>query len=325
MLDISLEKFQIARKFIGQHALSTPLVRFHGSPMPQGNPIWLKAECLQPSGSFKIRGATFCVSQLSSEQKKRGIIAFSTGNHSQAVARVAETAGIPCTIVMSSIATQFKIDATRSYGAKVILSPDPSSDVGRKLAEDLAEEHGYALIPTYDHPDIITGQGTIGIEILEEIDPSAVFVPIGGGGLIAGIAMAIKKKKPSVRLIGVEAELENDAFRSFQEGRKMRMDTPSQSLADAIKIATLGEITYPIVCHYVDEIVQVNEKQIIEATLLTHEKAHLVVEPSGALALAAALVYKPPLPSNKPAVCIASGGNYPLSSLCTLLKQAGKK
>jgi len=287
--------------------------------MTHGNPIWIKAENLQPSGSFKIRGATYTLSLLSKEQKKAGVIAYSTGNHAQAVALAARSLGMKATIVMSRLAHSFKVEATQSYGAHIVYSEDPSSSAVRKLAESLARKEGAFLLPNYDHPDVIAGQGTIGLEILDAIDPEAVIVPIGGGGLIAGIATAVKKKKPNIRMIGVETELENDAYQSFQKGHRVSLPGPSDSIADAIKIQTLGDLPYPIICKYVDEIVQVSEEQTVEATLLCLDKAHLVVEPSGALALAAALAYKKPLLSQKPVVCVASGGNFPLFYLCKML------
>ncbi|HSX26357.1 MAG TPA: threonine/serine dehydratase [Chlamydiales bacterium] len=316
MIDIPLEKFEEAKQFLKKRRLHTPLVFLDSNiHAALGNSIYLKAECLQPSGSFKIRGATYCLSLLSPKQKEMGIIAYSTGNHSQAVALAARSFGIKATIVMSPEALPFKVEATKSYGAHVIMT---SPQERKKLAEELAHKHGYYLIPPFDHPDIIAGQGTIGLEILDEIEPAAVFVPIGGGGLISGIAMAIKKMKSFVKIIGVEADLEDDAFRTFQSGKLISMPGPSSSIADAIKIPSLGEITYPIVKRYVDDITTVNEQQIIDATLMTLERGHLLVEPSGALALAAALVYKKQIDPKKPIICLASGGNVLLPTICNL-------
>lgn len=318
MIDISLSQFEEARVLMGEKGLTTPLIPFH----VKGRPIWFKAESLQPAGSFKIRGATYFMSRLSAEQRKKGVIAYSTGNHSQAVALAARNLNIPATIVMTTSALPFKVEATRRFGAKVIFASEPTTTSMRTLAETIAEEQGLALIPPYDHPDVITGQGTIGIEILEQLDPAAVFVPVGGGGLISGIAMAIKKKNPAVKIIGVEAEMENDAYRSFIEKKHLTLAGPSTSLADAIKIQSLGKLTYPLVCHYVDDIVQVSEEQIASSTRMHTEIARLVVEPSGALSLAAALIYDQLPPSNKPIVCVASGGNICLSLLRELAKKS---
>jgi threonine dehydratase len=317
MLNIPIKNFETAQEMLQKRGLRTPLVAF-GSTTSQGNKILFKAENLQPSGSFKIRGATYCLSLLSDEQKKAGVIAYSTGNHAQAVALAARLLGIKATIVMSPEAPAFKVEATRGFGANVVMS-EPSSQARRRMAEELAKTHGYALIPPYDHADVITGQGTIGIEILKEIDPAAIFVPIGGGGLISGIALAVKQLNPSVKVIGVEPELENDAYQSFKLKKRVSLKGPSNSIADAIKVQTLGDLTYPLIAHYVDDIVQVSEEQIIAATLMHIEQSHLVVEPTGAIPLAAALNYSP-VSGNKPLICIASGGNIQLSSLCNLRK-----
>lgn len=301
-----------------KRGLRTPLLGIDAKT-PQGNSILLKAENVQPSGSFKIRGATYCLSLLSDAQKAAGVIAYSTGNHAQSVALAAKLLNIKATIVISPEAPQFKVDATREFGATVVMS-EPSSQARRKLAEELAKSHGYYLVPPYDHTDVIIGQGSIGIEILQDVTPAAVFVPIGGGGLISGVAVAIKKTNPLVKIIGVEPELENDTFQSFKSGKRESLNGPSNSIADAIKVQTLGDITYPLISHYVDDVIQVSEEQIKEATLMHAEKAHLIVEPSGALALAAALVYKGALEFDKPIICIASGGNVLLSFLCHLKK-----
>lgn len=318
MLNITDEQLQNARKILGH--LKTPLVLLCDTKTAQGNTIFLKAENLHCSGSFKLRGATYALSQLSKEQKEKGVIAFSTGNHAQAVALAARNLGIKATIVMSSVAPQFKIDATKSYGAHVVMT-EPSSVAMKEMAMKLAEEHGYFFMPPFDHPYAIIGQGTIGLEILEECVPAAVFVAIGGGGLISGIALAIKKKYPSVKIIGVEPELEDDVYRSFKAKKRISMEKPSNSIADAIKISVVGELTFPIILKYVDDIVTVNERQIAEATLMNAEKAHLLVEPAGSLSLAAALSYKGPLDSTKPVVCIASGGNTTISFLQHLKAQ----
>lgn len=315
---VDLKKFIEAKKILKQKGLTSPLIPFPHKTT-SGNPILLKAENLQPSGSFKIRGAVYCLSTLSAEQKAKGVIAYSTGNHAQSVALAAKSLGIKATIVMSPDAPQFKIDATKEYGATVLMS-EPSSHARRAMAENLAQLHGYYLVPPYDNLDVIVGQGTIGIEILEEIQPAAIFVPIGGGGLISGIAVAVKKSNCSAKIIGVEPELENDAVQSFKCGKRVNLSGPSTSIADAIKVQTLGDITYPIIRDYVDDVVSVSEQEIIDATLLHAEKAHLIVEPTGALALAAALTYKHTLEATKPVVCIASGGNFPCKNLCQLVQ-----
>jgi threonine dehydratase len=320
MLDIALEQFHAAREILKGKALLTPLVPFCTN-FSQANPIFFKAENLQPSGSFKIRGATYCLSLLSPEQRKKGVIAYSTGNHAQAVALAAQLLGIKATIVMSPDVPEFKVQATKNYGAEVVIVP---ANERRPHAEELARSTGSYLVPPYDHPAVITGQGTIGLEILESMDPAAVFVPVGGGGLISGIAMAMKKSHSKAKIIGVEPELENDAWQSFESKTKVTLAKPSNSIADAVRVPNLGDLTFPLMMAYVDDMITVSEKQIAEATLQCL-KTHMIVEPSGALSLAGALVYKSNFSAQKPVVCIASGGNTTLDFLCKLKDPISKQ
>ncbi|HEX7737854.1 MAG TPA: threonine/serine dehydratase [Ktedonobacteraceae bacterium] len=295
----------------------TPVLEVAGRTMPAGQPLLLKAENLQRSGSFKIRGASYCIAQLSREQRERGVIAYSTGNHAQAVALAAGQRGISATIVMSADAPAFKVERTRQYGAHVVWS-EPTSQARRELAEQLAREQQLALIPPYDQREILVGQGTIGLEIIEQSSPSAVFVPIGGGGLISGIALSIKLSNSSTRVIGVEPEWENDAWQSFARGELVALPAASQSIADAIRVQVLGDLPYAVVRRYVDEIVTVSESQIASATLDALNEMHLVLEPAGAVALAAAREYQGALPAGRPVVALASGGNTTLAALCSL-------
>lgn len=324
MIGIGLDKLKEAREQLKGKILYTPLVPIIPETSYQGHNLFLKAECLQPSGSFKIRGATYTLSKLSAQQKSIGVVAHSTGNHAQAVALASRRLGIKSIIVMSPEAPQFKIDATRNYGAEVVMT-SPSSFARRKLAEEIAESKGYFLVDPYDQEDVITGQGTIGMEIAEQMEPAAVFVPVGGGGLICGIALAIKQIMPSVRIIGVEPELENHAYLSFLQGSQVTMKGPSDSIADAVKIQSLGKLTYPLFCHYVDDMMTVSEEEIANATLMILQKTHLMVEPSGAIALAGAQNYPGVLPKKKPVVCIASGGNTTLLYLNQLLRDFPEK
>jgi threonine dehydratase len=195
---------------------------------------------------------------------------------------------------------------------------DSTSQARRRMAEDLADEQGLALIPPYDHRDIILGQGTIGLEIIEQCAPAAVFVPIGGGGLIAGIALAIKSINPSVRVIGVEPEWENDAYQSFSQGKLVLLPAASSSIADAIRVQSVGQLPYTIIRQYVDDVITVSETQIAAATIAAFTEAHLVLEPAGAVALAAAQSYQGSLPEGSPVVAIASGGNTTLENLWSL-------
>jgi len=315
--DLTLSDFRSAHALLQGHILLTPLVASSSLYTPAGQPILLKAENLQRSGSFKIRGASYSLSQLTDAQRQRGVIAYSTGNHAQAVALAAQQQHIPATIVMSPDVPHHKVERTRNSGA-IILWADPSSQARRHMAETLAAEHGLALIPPYDHPDILLGQGTIGLEIVQQCIPAAIFVPIGGGGLIAGIALAIKLTNPSIRIIGVEPVWENDAWQSFNQGSLITLPTTSSSIADAIRVQSLGELPYTVIRRYVDEIVTVSESQIAAATLAAFTETHLVLEPSGAVALAAAQSYQSTLPEASPVVAIASGGNTTLEALSSL-------
>lgn len=311
-MEIKPEDFQEARKILKGKALVTPLIPM--IPVTTSNPIYLKAEGLQPVGSFKMRGATYAISKLPKAVKT--IIAYSTGNHAQAVALSATQMGLKSIIVMSPDVPESKIAATKRFGAEVILV---SPQERQSYAENLAKEEGTYLIPPYDHRDVVIGQGTIGLEILDELDPAAVFVPVGGGGLIAGIATAIKQKNPNVKVIGVEPELEDDGCRSYRSGIIVRQPGPSSSVADAVKVPSLGNIPFPLIRANVDDMITVNEQQIIDATFMIADSARIISEPAGALGLAGALIYKGKFPENKPIVCVVSGGNAKMSSLCSLV------
>jgi threonine dehydratase len=312
--NLELESIKRAQTILMGKTIVTPLLAAGTTRTPCGNPIYLKAENLQPGGSFKIRGATYCLSLLTEQQRAGGVVAYSTGNHAQAVALAAKQQGIQATIVMSPDAPNYKVEATQRYGATVVMA-ETTSQARRELAEHLAMTQGLYLVPPYDSLDVMAGQGTIGLELLEQIAPAAVFVPIGGGGLIAGIAAAIKQNNPGVQIIGVEPEWENDAYQSFHLGHRVTLSTSSKSIADAIRVQTLGELTYPIIRRYVDDIVTVSEAEIASATLMATMETHLLLEPAGALGLAATLTYAKPLAQDKPVIALASGGNTTLENL----------
>lgn len=310
-INIALSKFRDAYSVLKDRVSDTPLLRF--PDLSNERPIFLKAESLQPSGSFKIRGATYCMSQMPKSITK--VIAFSTGNHAQAVAMAAKKLGLQATIVMSPDARESKVQATRQLGAEVLIVP---VEERAACAEKLAAQPNCYYIPPYNHLDIIAGQGTIGLEILNDIEPAAVFVPVGGGGLIAGIAAAIKQMNPSVKMIGVEPENENDACRSFKSGKLVGVQPGSHSIADAVRVPMLGEIPFVLMQKYVDDMITVTEEQILDATLQIANKMHIIAEPAGALSLAGALQYQEKLLSDQPIVCILSGGNILLHDLCLL-------
>lgn len=319
-VNVEIVSIEQARANLRGKALVTPVVPVMSTKTPGGNPIVMKAENLQPAGSFKIRGAIHTLSLLDPEQRKAGVIAYSTGNHAQAVALASRQLGISATIVMSPDAPAFKVEATQRYGARVIMT-ESTSQARRELAEQLALAEERYLVPPYDSLDSMAGQGTIGLELLEQSNPAAVFVPIGGGGLIAGIAAAIKQTEPTIRVIGVEPEWENDAYQSLQLGHRVVLEAPSTSIADAIRVQMLGDLTYPLICRYVDEIVTVSEQEIAAATLMAMQETHLMLEPSGALGLAAVVKYERSLSAEKPIVVIASGGNTTLEMLYQLQEQ----
>lgn len=316
-IDMTLADVRLAQSILAGQIMTTPVVATSALITPAGHPILLKAENLQRSGSFKIRGASYCLARLTTEQRARGVIAYSTGNHAQAVALAAQQLQMRATIVMSPDAPAHKVERTRKSGATIVWA-ESTSKARQLMAEELAREHGFVLIPPYDHRDIIIGQGTIGLEIIEQCRPAAVFVPVGGGGLIAGIALAIKSIDPSIQVIGVEPEWENDACQSFAQRTLMTLPAASASIADAIRVQSLGALPYAVIDRHVDEMVTVSETYIAAATLAAFVEAHLVLEPSGAVALAAAQHYQRAFEARKPVIVIASGGNTTLKSLWSL-------
>lgn len=303
---LALEDIELARQRIQSRLTPTPLIAVR--PVGGEADILVKPEHLQPTGSFKIRGATNCVASLSDEQRQRGVIAYSTGNHAQAVALAARMADTRATIVMSPDVPRYKIEKTGDLGARIMMA-EPTSEARRKLAEQYAAYEGLALIPPYDDYGVMAGQGTIGLEILDDVIPATVYVPVGGGGLIAGIAAAIKQREPYIRVVGVEPVEENAAFRSWASGERVGLPGPSGSIADAIKVQIPGEKTFPLMRRYVDDIVLVEDARIVEAMQLYFRQTGHRLEPAGAAALAAAMDATRDGGIAGPAVCIATGQN----------------
>jgi threonine dehydratase len=302
---LPLADIEHARERIASALNPTPLVDLH-LDLPYA--VLVKPEHRQPTGSFKIRGATNAIALLSTEQKARGVIAYSTGNHAQAVAQSARTGRTRATIVMSPDAPEDKVARTRALGASVLMA-EPTSEARRRLAEERAATEGLALIPPYDDFTVMAGQGTIGLEILDETKPAAVLVPVGGGGLIAGIAAAIKARAPSVRIIGVEPQGEDDTFRSFRAGRRLAGAGPSASIADAIKVQMPGEKAFALIMQHVDDVVLVSEAHIVDAMRLYRARTGARLEPAGAVAIAAVLEHSGRAGRAAPIVCIATGEN----------------
>ncbi|WP_329385287.1 threonine ammonia-lyase [Anaerofustis butyriciformans] len=277
------------------------------------NNIYLKTENLQTTGSFKIRGAYYKISQLKDEEKKKGIIACSAGNHAQGVALASEKSNIPCLICMPDGAPISKVEATKSYGAKVCLVSDTYDDAYNKALE-LQKEEGYTFIHPFNDEDVIAGQGTIGLEILDQLaNVDAVVIPIGGGGLISGVAYAIKHLKPECKIYGVQAAGAPSMYKSVKEHQRQATETVN-TFADGIAVKEPGDLTYELVSEYVDDIITVTEDEIAAAILTLMEKQKLVAEGAGAVSVAAAMFNKIPL-KNKNVVCIVSGGNIDVNIL----------
>ena len=275
--------------------------------------IFLKPENLQHTGSFKLRGAYYKISQLTEEEKARGVIACSAGNHAQGVALGAAHNGIKAVICLPAGAPISKVEATKRYGAEVVMVPGVYDDAYERAIR-LRDEEGYTFVHPFDDPKVIAGQGTIGLEILEEMpDVEAVIVPIGGGGLIAGVAFALKMLRPDVKVYGVQAEGAPSMARSISDGHKVHLDSV-RTVADGIAVKEPGDLTYRLVKEYVDEIVTVSEDEIAAAILALIEKQKLVAEGAGAVSVAAAMFNKVPIKGKK-TVCIVSGGNIDVTSL----------
>lgn len=306
---VSLEDIRAAARRVAPIARITPLIDVSTAA---GRPLALKCESLQPGGAFKIRGAYNMVAQLSAEQRRRGVITYSSGNHGQAMALAARELGALAVVVMPTTAPQIKVDGARSFGAEVIFAGTTSVE-RRERAEREAAVRGLTMVPPFDHEWIIAGQGTAGLEILEQRpDVATVLVPIGGGGLIAGVAAAIKLTRPDVKVIGVEPEGAAAMKASVEAGHPVTLDK-TETIADGLMPVRPGDLTFAHVRRFVDAIVTVTDLQIVDAVLWLFSNAKLVAEPSGAATVAAALVAKPRLPG--PAVAIVSGGNIGMDKL----------
>ncbi len=307
---VSIDDIRAAARMLEGIALRTPLVAFG----PREPRRLLKAESLQPIGAFKIRGAYVAVASLSPEARSRGVITYSSGNHAQGVARAARLLGIPAIVVMPSDAPPVKRSRVEADGAEVVVV-GTASEERRLVAERLAVEHGLSIIPPYDDDRIIAGQGTCGLEIVEDLpDVAAVLVPIGGGGLASGVAVAVRALRPDCRVIGVEPELAADARESLQAGRIVEWpaELVSRTIADGTRTQSLGRRTFAHLMALLDRIVTVSEAEIAAAVRIAAEEARLVVEPSGALTVAAIRFRAAEAGLTDltgPVVAVVSGGN----------------
>lgn len=275
--------------------------------------VYLKPENLQHTGAFKLRGAYYKISQLTPEEKAKGVIACSAGNHAQGVALSATANGIKSLICLPAGAPISKVEATKALGAEVCMVPGVYDDAYAKAIE-LQKEHGYTFVHPFDDPKVIAGQGTIGLEILEEMpDVEAVIVPVGGGGLISGVAFALKSLKPDVKVYGVQAEGAPSMVKSLKDKQRERLDSVS-TIADGIAVKEPGVNTFEMCEKYVDDIVTVSDDEIAAAILALIEQQKLVAEGAGAVSVAAAMFDKVPIKGKK-VVCLVSGGNIDVTSL----------
>lgn len=296
-----------AQKRLKGYSHVTPVMTSRTFDQRAGAAIYLKCENFQRVGAFKFRGAFNAMSQLSKEESRRGVITHSSGNHAQAVALVGRLLDIQTTIVMPDDAPSTKRAATQAYGATIV-DYNPQATTREKISRELEEKHGYVLIPPYDHAEIVAGQGTAALELFEK-HPSLdmLLVPCGGGGLLSGSAVVAKELNPHCRVIGVEPELADDATRSFQTGTLHTVKNPP-TIADGTRTPSLGEkVTFPLIMKYVDAMETVSEESIIEAVKFAFYRMKLVIEPSGALGIAALLSGRLQ-PGGKVGV-IVSGGN----------------
>ena len=314
---ISLDKIYHAKYILKQVIRETDVI--HAPKINTESNIWLKTENLQITGSFKVRGAYYKMSCLSDEEKAKGVIACSAGNHAQGVALAAARNGIKSVICLPDGAPISKVEATKSYGAEVFLVKGVYDDA---YAEALRQrdEYGYTFIHPFDDENVIAGQGTIGLELIEQIpDMDAVIVPIGGGGLISGVAFAIKNLNPNIKVYGVQAAGAPSMFNSIRDNQIETLESVS-TIADGIAVKEPGENTFKLISEYVDDIVTVTDDEISAAILALMEQQKLVTEGAGAVPVAAAMFNKVPVKGKK-VVCLLSGGNIDVTILSRVIKR----
>jgi threonine dehydratase len=299
------------------HAHRTPVLRSQTADDQLGASVFFKCENLQRTGAFKFRGAFNALSQFSAAQKKSGVITFSSGNHAQAIALSARMLGIPATILMPADAPQTKIAATRGYGGEVILFDRFTQD-REALGRDLAGQRGLTLVPPFDHPHIMAGQGTAAKELFDEVGAlDYLFVPLGGGGLLSGSALATRALSPGCKLYGVEPEAGNDGQQSFRSGTIVQIPTP-KTIADGAQTQFVGQHTFAVIRRDVDDILTVSDAQLVQAMGFFAERMKLLVEPTGCLGFAAACTFGEALAGKRVGVML-SGGNVDIRRFGALL------
>ena len=314
---LTLEKVKDAQRVLREAALETAVIH---AGIPNDAEIYLKTENLQRTGSFKLRGAYYKISQLSPEEKARGVIACSAGNHAQGVALAAQKNKIPAIICLPEGAPISKVEATRSYGAEICLVPGVYDDAYNRALQ-LQEEHGYTFIHPFDDEDVIAGQGTIGLEILKQLpDVDAIVVPIGGGGLIAGVAFAVKNINPRVKIYGVQAAGAPSMANSLRDGAIETLPSVS-TIADGIAVKQPGRLTFELCREYVDDVITVTDDEIAAAILTLIEKQKMIAEGAGATPLAAVMAGKLPHLKGKKVCCLISGGNIDVTILSRVIQR----
>jgi len=305
---VKLQDIQAAQSLLRGVAVRTPLVLCQ---LSDGRRLYVKPENLQPIGSFKLRGAYNKISSLTLDERNRGVVAHSSGNHAQGVAYAARVLGVKATIVMPRTAPPVKLEATRALGAEIVLV-GPAGNERIQKAENLERERNLAPVPPYNDERIIAGQGTIGIEIIEDLpETEVVLVPVGGGGLISGVATALKALRPGIKVIGVEPEFAADAQASFRTGTVQTIsgESAGRTIADGLRSQSIGPINFEHIRRYVDDMITVTEEEIRQALRHLLFSARILAEPSGAVTTAAAMFHARELPAAGPMVAVVSGGN----------------
>ena len=317
-MTLSLDDVRAAAERLSGVAHRTPILTSRTLDERTGATAFLKAECLQRGGAFKFRGAYNMISSLDPRQRARGVVAYSSGNHAQAVSLAARLLGTSATILMPADTPAAKLDATRGYGAEVV-TYDRYAEDREALGAALAEERGLILVPPYEHPLVMAGQGTAALELLEDVaDLDLLLAPVGGGGLIAGCATAAKALRPGIRVIGVEPEAGDDTRRSLEAGERIRIPVP-RTIADGQQADIPGELTFAVNRQVVDTIVTVSDAEIIDAMAFLFDRMKLVTEPSGASAAAALLAGRVPDAAGARVGVVVSGGNVGAARFAELM------
>jgi threo-3-hydroxy-L-aspartate ammonia-lyase len=311
---VSFEEIVAASRRIAGHAHRTPVLRSRSADQRVGAEVFFKCENFQRVGAFKFRGAFNALSQFSPDQRRAGVVSSSSGNHAQAIALAAKLLGIPATIVMPRDAPAVKANATRGYGAEVV-SYDRHTGDREAIARDLALKRGLTFIPPFDHPHVIAGQGTAALELFEEVGAlDALFVGLGGGGLLSGSAIVAHRVAPACKVYGAEPAAGNDGSQSFRAGHIIHIDIP-QTIADGAQTQQLGNLTFPIIQRLVEDIVEISDAELVDGMRFFAERMKMIVEPTGCLSFAAAQKVR----AGSRVGIIVSGGNVDLARFAELL------